>query len=112
MLVGTGTPYDGDVAAIAFDRGAATGSEQAWPLDRAPSEIEDLVRTGDDSDLTSPVRIDDPDEVAALRALRVDAVSFAFQVSHDGIAYSLYLRDELPPDVNAAIEELMGLQRR
>lgn len=104
---GAGQYLSGPVLAIAFDRGPAMGNEPAWPLDRPVTEIAGFVQSDSASEPFTGTRFDAAGEAEALRALRADVQpGFELIVQDAGIAYTVYVRDDLPEGVEAAIRAL------
>jgi hypothetical protein len=107
-----GTPLDGPVSAVASVYGggapprggpAPTGDPQAWPLSSPITEI-----VASENDLGDGRRFDDPDDSAALRAMRNTALmssADAWQIyATDGAKdYLLYVRDELDLDIDTQV---------
>jgi hypothetical protein len=110
MLVMNGDELTTPIAAIAVETGPASGTELAWPLDRAMTGIAGLVQTNDGAILGAPVIFDEAADAASLRALRARTTTPGrlLQVRDDGVLYTLYLRDELPDEVTQGIALLLG----
>ena len=100
-----GKPLGGAVRVAAVN-GTVVSSPMplAWPLDRA---IADFVIPGMTFTVDSGLVIDDAMDAAALRTLRSRMAAvmpgYAKIAIMDGaLSYTLFVRDELPPDVDAA----------
>jgi len=104
QMMAAGTPLDTPISAMAYEREPATGTEKAWPLDRSIAAIPGLIQDINTDGLEAPVLFDDPAEVAALRVLREPP--FALQARDQGVAYDLYMRDELPEGVQDKMDAL------
>jgi len=106
-MLSQGGPLETPVGAVAIDRGPATGTEMPWPLDRPMTDIPGLVQDLYMNALDTPARFDSAADVATLRDFR-DGVGpgSTLQVSDDGVAYDLFLRDELPEGVQDKIDAL------
>ena len=98
VLAGTGTG------------GAPPPSAPAWPI--ATSILTFFTSLGATPGVDDGVRVDDLDDAAALRELRDTTAPVsdapAFVVQEGGLAYRVYVRDELPEDMEAAVQALLA----
>jgi len=106
-LAQSAPPLMGPVSALAAPE-SPVGDELTWPLDQPlatiPNLVHDLDSLGDEFAL-----FEDPDDAAALRALRATAQpGTPVRVADGEGAYQIYVRDELPEGVAPAIEALRG----
>jgi len=106
-----GTRSTGAVSAIAGMTPGATGMELAWPLGRPIADIAGLVQDTVLFSGTSGVGFENPVDTSALRDLRSAAVAQmmyaqSIPVLDQGMTYVVFVRDELPDGVDAAIEAL------
>lgn len=100
-----GAKLTGPVAAIAYTS-SPVGGEEVWPLDTPIADTANLVQSMD-GPITAFALFEDADDAAALRALRDTKQPGTPLLVSDGTGtYDLYVRDELPDDVAAAIESL------
>jgi len=116
MVSELGVPLRGPVSALVMPEEASrTGDPATWSLSRAITDIPGLVvRAGTSTSAGSGVRFDDDVDNAALRALRDRQHSM---YPNQGFArvwmsvgepvYELYVRDELPPEVESAFTEFL-----
>jgi hypothetical protein len=117
-MAAAGTPLPGDVRALAIPS-LSTGCYRPhffdWPLARPLAQIDGLIQTGRDPTLEG-VLFDDPAEVASLRQLRAAASTFWLAqgvmpwdiwVADQDAHYRLFLRDVLPADASAAIDDFI-----
>jgi hypothetical protein len=104
-----GTPISGSVWAMAIQDNFAGASQEplAWPLARPMGSIDGLVQPSLPTASSQGARFDDAAEAMALRELRQQAAAIAnasFVAIQDGaMKYDLYVRDELPADVDQAL---------
>jgi hypothetical protein len=100
----------GSVSAVAQRQEVPAGNELAWPLTRRMSTITGLIAEPGQP-ITAMARFDLASEAMQLRTLRsrtvmLDMYAASIPVSDAGATYRLWLRDELPDGVAAAIDVL------
>jgi hypothetical protein len=102
-----GSPVSGAVWAMAIQDNFAGFSQQpvAWPLARPMGSIDGFVKLAIPTDSSQGARFDDAGEAMTLRELRGQVATIAgFVAIQDGdMKYDLYVRDELPADVDQAL---------
>ena len=82
----------------------------AWPLERDPGTL--LVPDRDAAWAGPGTLVDDPTDAARLRELRAQGAAIyhsydfdpTFTRTSDGRVYAVYVRDEVPEEMRAAIE--------
>jgi hypothetical protein len=106
-LVASGDLSDGPVRAAAIEvaTDASSPSGDAWPL---AWPIADIVVPNSNLVEESGLDIGDPADTTALRALRSKAAKASVQIGivDSTASYMLFVRDELPTDVAAAVKTL------
>jgi hypothetical protein len=114
-----GVPIVGPVRALAAPRAPPSMlscghalSAIAWPLTRSMLDVPGLV-VDDAGRRAAGAVFDDPDEAAALRAVRAQAAAMPFlpslppsiaYVRDAGVSYAIYIRDELPAEQAQAVD--------
>lgn len=107
-LLVEGTPLSGPVAAAALpdDNPQPSFGPFSWPLSWPVTELPSPYTS------STGTRIEDATEAAALRQLRADALSQMTWASYTPIVdstaarFQLYVRDELPAEVEAALQSV------
>jgi hypothetical protein len=118
MLAGMGTAIDGPVHALAMPTTAASvmGSPSPWPLTHAMRYIPGLIVSESTvSTADSGAVFTEMTDVASLRALRASALSaYAYaswipiQNVGDTEVFALYVRDDLPTEVETAFSAFVA----
>jgi hypothetical protein len=116
-LADQGDPLDGPVRVVAFEVPAGSippGATQQWPLDRDLAGLVSASGTAAVQDRDAGVLVEDAMERAALRKLRTNAEGVgkgasAIYVQSGMLTTQLYIRDELPPEVEAAVNRFLAM---
>lgn len=96
------------VAVVPGTRAVPDADWPTWPL--AVPITTFFTSQGATPDADDGVRVDDSDDAAALRALRdgFRNANGTVMVQDGGLPYELYVRDELPADMEAAVQALLA----